>query len=39
MSLTFLGNYVTGRQHFTKVKVNRWLSFIWKKCKETKQTF
>jgi hypothetical protein len=28
MSPAFLGNYVTGRQLFSKVKVDRWLSLV-----------
>lgn len=44
LSLAFLGNYVTGRGQSTKVKVDRWLSWVLlsgKKilCKETRLAF
>ena len=29
MSPEVLGNYITGRQQFRKVKVDRWLSFVF----------
>jgi hypothetical protein len=28
MALTFIGNYVTVRPQFTKVKVERWSSLV-----------
>ena len=42
ISPAFLGNYVTGRRHITKIKIDRWivifsiLSVKWI-CKETKR--
>jgi hypothetical protein len=29
MSPEFLGNYITGRRQFGKVKVDRWLSLVF----------
>ena len=42
MSPTIFENYVFGRRHFTKVKIDRWMSNIFSRkeliCEEIKQT-